>query len=49
MLEGGLNRFIRRRFARPGAFTGPNIIRWTWTCTGEEIASGIRVSARTLR
>ena len=21
MLEGGLNRFIRREFARPGAFT----------------------------
>ena len=43
-LESGfkldLNRLRRQGFVRPGARVGPKFIRWTYTYTGEHIASG---------
>ena len=40
-LKLDLNKLVRQRLVRPGFMTGPNIIRWTYTYTGEEIASGV--------
>jgi hypothetical protein len=40
-LKFDLNKLIRQGFVRPGAKAGPHIIRWTYTYTGEEIASGL--------
>jgi hypothetical protein len=44
-LEGGLkldiNSLARGGFIRPGASTGPFVIRWTNSYTDEEIATGI--------
>ena len=40
-LKLDLNRLVRQGLVRPGFTTGPNVIRWTYTYTGEEIASGI--------
>jgi hypothetical protein len=39
-LKLDLNRLRRQRFVRPGMQTGPNSIRWSYTYTDEEIASG---------
>ena len=36
-----LNRLRRGRFVCPGTRTGPNHIRWSYTYTDEEIASGL--------
>jgi hypothetical protein len=44
-LEQGLKLNLHRLklldFVRPGSRTGPNLIRWTSSYTGEEIASGL--------
>lgn len=43
-LESGLkldlNRLRRRGYVTPGHRTGPKFIRWSWTQTDEEVASG---------
>jgi hypothetical protein len=36
-----LNKLARQGLVRPGASVGPHLIRWTYTHTGEEIASGL--------
>lgn len=47
-LEQGLkldvNKLTRRGWIRPGAKSGPHLIRWTYNHTGEEIASGLIVA-----
>jgi hypothetical protein len=40
-LKLDLNRLRRQRFVCPGFHTGPNHIRWTYTYTDEETASGL--------
>ena len=40
-LKLDLNKLVRQRLVRPGCDAGPNIIRWTYTYTDEEIASGV--------
>jgi hypothetical protein len=40
-LKLDLNKLIRQRLIRPGAKAGPYLIRWTYTYTGEEIASAV--------
>lgn len=40
-LKLDLNKLARQGLARPGLTVGPNVIRWTYTYTGEEIASGL--------
>jgi len=39
-LKLDLNRLVRQGLARPGFTVGPNVIRWTYTYSGEEVASG---------
>jgi hypothetical protein len=39
-LKLDLYKLARQGFVRPGAWTGPKFIRWTYTYTGEHIASG---------
>jgi hypothetical protein len=41
ILESGLKLNVDRLVRRGSPVRGPNIIRWTWTYTGEEIASGL--------
>ena len=38
-LKLDLNKLVRQGLVRPGARVGPYLIRWTYTHTGEEIAS----------
>jgi hypothetical protein len=40
-LKIDLNRLLRQGWVRRGAKAGPHLIRWTYTYTGEEIASGL--------
>ncbi len=40
-LKLDLNKLRRQGWLRPGAKVGPHHIRWTYTYTGEEIASGL--------
>jgi hypothetical protein len=40
-LKLDLNRLIRQGLVRPGERIGPYLIRWTYTYTGEEIASAL--------
>jgi hypothetical protein len=39
-----VNKLTRRGWIRPGAKSGPHLIRWTYNHTGEEIASGLIVA-----
>jgi hypothetical protein len=39
-LKLDLNRLIRRGSVRPGARSGPHLIRWTNNYTGEVVGSG---------
>jgi hypothetical protein len=43
-LKLDLNRLVRQGFARRGFSIGPKVIRWTYTYTGEEAASGLLTS-----
>jgi hypothetical protein len=43
-LKLDLNKLARQGLVQPGAEAGPHVIRWTYTCTGEEIARG-RITA----
>jgi hypothetical protein len=40
-LKLDLNRLVRHGLARPGLMIGPNVIRWSYTYTGEEIATAL--------
>jgi hypothetical protein len=40
-LKLDLNKLLRQGLVRRGARSGPFLIRWSWTYTGEEIASGL--------
>jgi hypothetical protein len=40
-LKLDLNKLARQGRVRPEAVLGPNLIRWTYTYTGEEVASGL--------
>ena len=40
-LKLDLNKLARQGLVRRGARSGPYLIRWSWTHTGEEIASGL--------
>jgi hypothetical protein len=39
-LKLDLNKLNRQGWVRPGAKVGPHFVRWTYSYTGEEIASG---------
>ena len=40
-LSLNLNLLIRRRFISPGCVSGPSLISWTYTYSGEKIAQGL--------
>lgn len=40
-LKLDLNKLARQGLVRRGARSGPFLIRWSWTYTGDEIASGL--------